>query len=159
MPNVSTATLLARIQNLENQNNLNGNPQSFFPSLNSNFNSTSTLPTATTTWTAGNGGKPYAVYNYTQDGCVHLSVCVNINSSGLTGGTWYSMLSSNLPVAPVTNKYFPIVVDVQASQSGEENWNATGAGGMLDASGDLHVVGFSSAAKIVAFNAAIPLAW
>jgi hypothetical protein len=158
MPNVSTATLLARIQNLENQNNLNGNPQSFFPSLNSNFNSTSTLPTATTTWSGGNGGKPYAVYNYTQDGCIHLSVAVNI--SNLTpGGSWYSMLSSNLPVAPVTNKYFPIVVDVQASQSGEANWNATGPAGILDSSGDLHVVGFSINAKIVAFNVTLPLAW
>jgi hypothetical protein len=97
------------------------------------------------------------VYNYTQDGCVHLSVCVNI--SNLTGGTWYSMLSANLPVAPVTNKYFPVMVDVFASELGSPHYNATGAGGMLDSSGDLHVVGPSSGAMILAFNAAIPLAW
>jgi hypothetical protein len=155
MPNPQPPVLLARLQSMSNQIEACQNWQSLAPYLTSALTVGSALSSNTYGSTSGKtmpSGPGYAVYTYTMDGSVHLSVAGNPVGSQAAG--WF-LIASGLPFAPVTNKYFQCFTDELALPGA----NSPGCGGCLTSTGTLNIMGVSTEAVILAFDVCLPLAW
>jgi hypothetical protein len=170
MPHVAPATLLARIQNLENQLNncqyptdFSGNLNSSWPVMNGSvpydvpdtsqygYNSSHAMP-------GGATNQMYAFYSPMSDGSMHISlICKNAGSNG--GSGWWQLTGSTtpLPFAPLAVKFFPAFCDeLQTPSGGSYPMGCTGA---MDTGGNLWIFGQSAGATYVGFDTCVPLLW
>jgi hypothetical protein len=162
MPHPQTQKINAQLGNLGTLSQISQSPVDFSSYLNSSFTANTALTTETYGATGGvdgsgadgPGGTGYAIYTFMGDGSAHLSVAVALSSTG--GSGWFAMTSSNLPFAPVTNKYTAAATDCMNMPS-----TSASAGCMvcLDSGGGLHVMGLNSSAKILTFDWCVPLTW
>jgi hypothetical protein len=164
MPHVTPATTLSRIQNLENQlntwqypMNFSGNFVTAFDAAGSSFGATYDGAGGGSTPPTGPGSAAptsYAYYNFTSDGGVHFAVAVTSTGTTLGLGQWHTMLGTDLPFAPPTNKFFSIYCDLPYQPS---SGAPVGLGGCFDVSGNLHVAGFGTEWSIIAFDVTLSL--